>query len=693
MAMSVKLRRWHSAVLALAVIAILTVLFALATVTSHADDAVIVDDGQGNWSYTMKGSTYYLPINLEEGKTTTIHVEGKNTLTYADHCIEGRGNLIITGDGILEVPNSPIRCVDFTVEEGAKLILGSDQGSSSKDYSLNASGSVTVNDADIELKRGYMICGSGESKKHSFNNAKIKVTIYGNPYAAYPNYAMSLDKDAVFTNCNLTLTNGGLECDAENAEFTINGGTYNISQVESKNHSFPAMMLSKATIKNAKVITNASCYIKNQEMTDTDLEITVSPVPSGSNELKPPAVFGYNLVFSGCKIKISGDALGGIAAYEKLTFKDSTDMNIKSLHFGILGTDLQIVHSGGKIQVTDPKAFAAVSGNTVALGMTPVVTPGKITLKAVNVKEPDGYTIGKVTTSVKPGTITYENKATITAILKGKVPAKTVVLQSAHTWDAGKVTKQPTATADGVKTYTCTICGATRTEAFSDSATGEDGTPFGKGASVKAAEAALAALPNDNDPAGTVFGLLQLKASKTTKSNIKLTWKKVPGATQYILFANKCGKANKFKKVGTFTGNTYTAAQVAGAKVKKGTYYKFIVIAADSNGRVVSTSKTIHVATKGGKVGNHKKVTVKKSVIKKAKKLKKGKTIKLKAKAKPQSKKLKVKKHRAVNYETSNPKVAKVNGKGVVKGVGKGTCFVYAYAQHGAFTKVKVTVK
>ena len=33
-----------------------------------------------------------------------------------------------------------------------------------------------------------------------------------------------------------------------------------------------------------------------------------------------------------------------------------------------------------------------------------------------------------------------------------------------HTWDNGKVTTQPTCTEDGVKTYTCTVCGATRTE-------------------------------------------------------------------------------------------------------------------------------------------------------------------------------------------------------------------------------------
>lgn len=33
-----------------------------------------------------------------------------------------------------------------------------------------------------------------------------------------------------------------------------------------------------------------------------------------------------------------------------------------------------------------------------------------------------------------------------------------------HTWDAGTVTKKPTATAEGVKTFTCTVCKQTKTE-------------------------------------------------------------------------------------------------------------------------------------------------------------------------------------------------------------------------------------
>lgn len=73
--------------------------------------------------------------------------------------------------------------------------------------------------------------------------------------------------------------------------------------------------------------------------------------------------------------------------------------------------------------------------------------------------------------------------------------------------------------------------------------------------------------------------------------------------------------------------------------------------------------------------------------------LKKGKTFKLKAKAVPASKKLKVQRHRKVAYETSNNKIAKVTSKGVIKAVGKGTCYVFAYTQNGVFAKTKVTVK
>ena len=91
---------------------------------------------------------------------------------------------------------------------------------------------------------------------------------------------------------------------------------------------------------------------------------------------------------------------------------------------------------------------------------------------------------------------------------------------------------------------------------------------------------------------------------------------------------------------------------------------------------------------KGGNVG---KVTTKAKKNKVS--IRKGKTFKLAGKQVAASKTLKVKKHRAVTYESTNPKVATVTSKSVIRGKKKGNCYVYAYVQNGVFAKVKVTVR
>ena len=213
---------------------------------------------------------------------------------------------------------------------------------------------------------------------------------------------------------------------------------------------------------------------------------------------------------------------------------------------------------------------------------------------------------------------------------------------------------------------------------------GEDGTEVGPGASEAAAEKAITGMKNDGDPKGSVYSLLQLKSTKQANMSITLKWTKPSGAVKFVLYGNKCGKANKMKRLATYTGKSKKITKVAGKKLKKGTYYKFIMVALDKNNNVVSTSKVIHIATKGGKVGNPTKVTTKKP-----KTLSKGKSFKLAGK---QSGK-KIKKHRAVSYESTNTKVATVSKKGVIKAKAKGTCYVFAYAQNGVSKKVKVTVK
>ena len=220
---------------------------------------------------------------------------------------------------------------------------------------------------------------------------------------------------------------------------------------------------------------------------------------------------------------------------------------------------------------------------------------------------------------------------------------------------------------------------------------GADGTALGVGASAAAAEAAITSMTSDKDLPGAVFNKLQLKSSKQTNTSVTLSWKKVTGAKKYVIYGNKCGKNNKMQRLAESTGKSKKFTKVLGKKVKKGTYYKFMIIALDKNDKVISSSKIVHVATKGGKVCNISKVTTKAKKNKVS--IKKGNTFKLAGKQVAASKKLKVSIHRAVCYESSNPKIATVSKKGVIKGKKKGTCYVYAYAQNGVFAKIKVTIK
>ena len=206
--------------------------------------------------------------------------------------------------------------------------------------------------------------------------------------------------------------------------------------------------------------------------------------------------------------------------------------------------------------------------------------------------------------------------------------------------------------------------------------------------SAEEVEQALLAQKTDRDPAGSTIAPLLLKSTRQTKTGNKLVWKKAEGASQYIIYGGKCGAGSRLKKLATVTGTTYTHK-----KLKKGKYYKYVVVAVTPTvvgDRALAITKMIHVATKGGKVTNHKSITVRKAVLTKAGKLKAGGSLKLNAAVKAAGK---VKKHVGLRYESSDPSVATVTGKGVVKAAATGACSIYVYAQNGVCRIVKVTVQ
>ena len=67
-------------------------------------------------------------------------------------------------------------------------------------------------------------------------------------------------------------------------------------------------------------------------------------------------------------------------------------------------------------------------------------------------------------TVTKPATCGEEGVKTFTCTVCGATRTEPIAKLTAHTWNGGSVTKAPTCTAKGVRTFTCTVCGATRTE-------------------------------------------------------------------------------------------------------------------------------------------------------------------------------------------------------------------------------------
>ncbi|MDO4475895.1 MAG: Ig-like domain-containing protein [Lachnospiraceae bacterium] len=256
---------------------------------------------------------------------------------------------------------------------------------------------------------------------------------------------------------------------------------------------------------------------------------------------------------------------------------------------------------------------------------------------------------------------------------------------AAHTPGDWIIDRQATVQATGQRHKQCKVCGFR---------TAEEVIPKEKALTVAASGATqtqvdhfVNSLQNDNDPSGTIFGFLFARQKKVTNTSITITWKKASRAAYYVVYGAKCGRTQKYQKIAKVTGASYTQK-----KLKKGTYYKYLVSAFDRQGKLLGMSNALHISTKGGKTGNLKKVTTaaRKNKVTLASK---GKTYKLKGKAVKESSKLKVKSHRGVRYESSNSAVATVDSKGKITARGKGTCYITVYAQNGVYVRVKVTVK
>ena len=184
--------------------------------------------------------------------------------------------------------------------------------------------------------------------------------------------------------------------------------------------------------------------------------------------------------------------------------------------------------------------------------------------------------------------------------------------------------------------------------------------------------------------------LARMTVAGSSKTALKIAWTKIPGADGYDVYFVKCGRDYKSKPKASVT-----CCSVKISKLTARTEYKAYVRAwMKVGGKKVylGDSPELHAITGGydAKYCNAKSVKLNKSAVT----LKVGKTTTVKATVKGVKSGRKVLKHvRKVRYYSSNINVATVNKNGKIKATGTGKCTIWAVANNGIRSSVKVTVK
>lgn len=256
-----------------------------------------------------------------------------------------------------------------------------------------------------------------------------------------------------------------------------------------------------------------------------------------------------------------------------------------------------------------------------------------------------------------------------------------------HTEDGGRVTKAPTETEAGVRTYTCSVCGyILRTEEIEKLPPASTETP------QKTVTSEEIRKNSEKLDSGISIGW--------NGNKFALSWGKTDGAEGYDICVAPCGKTklNAKSLIRTVKGKktSLSFAKIAGRKISGKNVYKVKIKAwRYVNGKKVyiGSSRGYHVAGKA-----HTKYTNAKK-LKPAKKkyvLKKGKEARIRITVAKQSKKKKLlpSSHGpALRYTSSNKKIATVTQKGKIKAKKEGICYITVTALNGIRTKIKITVK
>lgn len=206
--------------------------------------------------------------------------------------------------------------------------------------------------------------------------------------------------------------------------------------------------------------------------------LTAAPIPETVTEIGASA-------FTGCTALTDVTIPAGVTAIPEDCFRGCTALADMKLP----GTVTSVGHNAftGCTALKDVRCYGAAPavepGNSEAHSFEPAIVtihynPDPVygwTLDADGKWQ--GYTVSSKGACLHTGYGTTENTVPATCGEAGHVDTicsncgevistKEIPATGAHTWDNGTVTTEPTETTHGVRTFTCAVCGATRTEAI-----------------------------------------------------------------------------------------------------------------------------------------------------------------------------------------------------------------------------------
>lgn len=189
-------------------------------------------------------------------------------------------------------------------------------------------------------------------------------------------------------------------------------------------------------------------------------------------------------------------------------------------------------------------------------------------------------------------------------------------------------------------------------------------------------------------------GTFLIRAKKLSNTKVKLSWKKGDDNFSYKIYRRtKKVNGKKYgaeKCIATTTENTYTASGLS-----KSNQYQFYVTvfftlqdSTEEKQKFLARSLPLTITTGVNHFLNIKQVIAKREKVE----IPAGRTHKIRCGVKLQGNKETYKKPKLYYYSTNKTSV-KVNAKGVLSAVSKGSAVIFVLAPNGIYDKVYVTVK